>query len=299
MSNREEGNLFIVLIVACIVTGVIGMVFQALWFWIWFMLTPITGADDKSMVCAKLARRYRRQMCGLGAIACISLALVLAAMIVRLGTVHRSGDNRKVNFSYFAIGEAIAFVALGLSAGVFYWIQSTLNRWILAGMWLAWCVAFGLGALPTDENQRQFFFFFGIAFQVMSLVFMWIASNGFRGLMSVLKGIIPLGMLLMCLVVYDIYWYIGYLNNHQVGLHDRTRWHAHLAWFMASLVAHVVVPAWWIWFYAAKSEEVNMEMNYAASVAIVPMEEGHHHHRLMDHMHMHSHMHAPAAASSE
>lgn len=256
------------LAISAAVHGAIGILGGIVWLYMWAWLKRVTAADSTSVACSKIAFRGQRQMAGLIGLANMVISAVLIAMILKLGTTHREGDNNKINWSYFAIGEAVAFGLLGVGAGLYYWFESTLNMLLLCGAWAMWCVLLGLGALPEHFNQRLFLFIGALVLQVGSVVFTWFASGTWTGMLTTGKGIASLLVLGACLIVYDAIWFVSYLNRSQPGARLHTRWLPQIAFFIASAVSHVAVPAFWAWFYEPKKADVDYERSMAAAAPI-------------------------------
>jgi hypothetical protein len=264
MGHTETGTLLTVLIVSTVVHGASALVATAFYVYLWFNLAPILSTDSDQTVCAKIARRYRHHMAGLAAIGCLALCLASGGMIVHLGTVHRDGDGQRVNWSYFGVGESVAFAALGGILGVFFWFPSVIQCVILAAIWCVSCILLGAGAVYSETDQRLFCFIASVLLQVSGAVFLFLSGSGFAGVLRSGRGMLAVGKLAVAAALYDVFWYIGYLNRPQDGVHIHTRWIAHLVFFLASVVAHICLPAFAAWFYTTEAAQAQREMNYAS-----------------------------------
>jgi hypothetical protein len=266
MGHTEDHSMLDVLIASSVTHGTIGMLGVGLWLYMWTQLKKVMSSDSKEQACAKIAYRHQRQMAGLAGLANLLIAVVLAAMIMKMGTQRREADNHKVNWSYFAIAEAGAFALLAIAASIFYWFASALNAILLGGMWAIWCVLFGVASLNSGFNARLMLFIISVCIQCGSIAFLWFASHTTEGMLTVLRGILPAGVLALCLVVYDTVWYVGYLNRPHPRLDINTRWEVQLALFITAAVAHVVVPLIWGYFYEPKKADVDYERSMAAVI---------------------------------
>lgn len=263
MPVTETGLLLTVLIVSTVVHGAAAIIASIIYVWLWLLLAPISPNDSDETACAKIARRYRHHMSGMAALGCLALCLASGGMIVHLGTVHRDGDGRKTNWSYFGVGESVAFLALGGIFGVFFWFSSVLQSVILAGMWAIAMILLGAGAVYSESHQRLFCFIASVIFQGASGLFLFCAGQGLGGMLRSGRGLVAVAKVVVALVLLDVFWYIGYLNAPQAGVRLHDRWISHLVFFIASVVAHICLPLWTGWFYVTEYAQAVTEKSFS------------------------------------
>ena len=251
---HETGNLLTVLIVHTVTFFCCGIGSAALFLYFWTQIPKHYHSLQEAA--ADVTIRVRKAMFMCKAVGCLVLSGVVLAMIFRIGTVHRSGDpTRLVNYSYFAIGESVAFATMAMIMTMYYWYDSTSNAAILIVLSALWPVLFGVGALPTHSTQRVVLFSFALVVQVGVMVFNFFAARPSFSWYMKLHGLVPQGILLVAYVLYDVFWYIGYNNAPQKeGPHENRRWVGQLVFLLAAFVAHMVLPAYQLWFYEAPKD---------------------------------------------
>lgn len=274
MTHLEDDNLLAILIVGAVVHGVAGLLGLFGWLYMWWQMPKIRPDDDQPKVCAKITWRHQRQIVGATGVANMMLSLVLIGMILKIGTLQRGTADYTVNWTYFAIGESVAFCMLGVCAAIYYWFSSTLNMILLAGAWALWCVILGVAALSDHFNARLYLWLVALAIQLCSVVFWFVSANTWAGMFRVFRGYFPALIVAMCLIVYDVFWYIGYNNRLQPGVHIHQRWLGHLAFLCASVVCHILVPAGWAYFHEPKAADVAYEMTNVQTLNVEAQMEG-------------------------
>lgn len=251
MVLHETGNLLTVLIVQTVTFFCCGLGSAALFLYFWTQIPKHYHTRQEAAADATI--RVRKLMFLCKSVGCFILSGVALCMIFRIGTVHRSGDpTRLVNWSYFAIGESVAFATMAMVMAMYYWYDSTTNAAILVALSAFWPVLFGVGALPTHSTQRVVLFSLALVIQVGVMVFNFVAARPSFAWYMKLQGLVPQAILVVAYVLYDVFWYIGYDNAPQKnGPHENRRWVAQLVFLLAAFVAHMVLPAYQLWMYEA------------------------------------------------
>jgi len=253
MGVFETGHTLGMLILAGVAHCALGILGCVAWLLLTTQIQHIAADDDQSEKCAKLKLRAQRMLTGIAGLGNIAIGAVLLLMIVKIGTTDRPHDDHTVNWTYFAIGEAVAFALLGIFFGIYYWFRSMLNLVLVSGLWALWCILLGAGSLG-NENQRQAIFIVSLVIQAISVIILLIGSK--RGLLLSWIGIIPIALLALCVGAYDAIWFVGYFNYKQIGIRISERWLAHLGLFIVAAVTHAVIPAGMIWFFDLKAADV-------------------------------------------
>jgi hypothetical protein len=269
MTTHESGSLLVVLIVqACVQGGIAIAMFVAFLYSIVYLLPKHHDEhqpqqhqhDDEVEVHVDMKDPHvqtwqlRRYQLLLGALQNIIVALVVAGMCIKLGTLVRSADGVRVNWTYFALGESAAFFLLGLGVAVYFEFHLSWSMLVVACMMAAWPVCFGVAPLLHLRNQRLFLFVVGVLLQVAAFLYSLWSTKHPLALYRRLIGLLPQLVLLAAYFLYDFFWYVGYLNIPHPGLTISERWASHLAFFFASLLAHVVLPVVMMLFYNLDKE---------------------------------------------
>jgi len=258
MTHTEDGALEGVLIAASVVFGVCAIAAKLLALWLWNSLEPQFKNDSAGAVSAKMTRLNRQISLVYAGVGLFMLAFVAAATILKIGSPER--DGHVVNWLYLAIGESVAFGLLGMIFSKFMWFDKDWQAYLLSGAWAAWPVLLGTASLLSSWDSRLFLFLVAGGVVLASAVFMFLASGGMAGPMVNNRGGLVGTLVLVCsLVLYFVYWYIGFMNRGgRPGVSDNTRWHTFIAWFFAGIGAHVVVPAILLWCFEASDLHTSM-----------------------------------------
>ena len=270
MTHTEDGALQGVLIAGSVVFGVLGFASKLLGVWLWLSLDPQRRNDSNGAVSAKLTRFNRMVALVQAGLSLMFLAFVSIATILKIGSVERVGDGHNVNWLYLTLGEAPAFFLLGLIFAKFMWFDKDWQAYGLAGMWALWPVLLGTASLISHFESRLFLFLAAGAAVLGSVVLMFLASGGPSGpLFNNRGGLIGTLVLVCSLVLYFVYWYIGFENRgDRPGVSDNTRWHSFLVWMIAAVGAHVIAPALLMWCAIASP----LEVSAAKSIAFIDAE---------------------------
>lgn len=251
--TTESGRLEQILIAFTAVYGAFAVIFvvATIWVWTWLRLNKMISTLEESA--NNVRNRYRRQILMFAGIALFILAAVAAAMIVRIGRVQRSGDKRTVNWIHM-VGQAPVWAVAGFCLTLYYFYDSWVMSAVQLGLQVLWPVVLGVAALPSHYDQRLFLFVCAVVIQGgtlfvhgMSMRYDW--RSWLKNMYFIAIGSLPLITLVLCYVVTDVFWFIGYLNDTHPGVHLHTRWKTHLAFFLVGWtigVAFVLQIVAWI-----------------------------------------------------
>jgi hypothetical protein len=250
--TTESGRLEQILIAFTAIYGAFAIFFVAATILVWTMLRLNKMISTLEESANNIRNRYRRQILMFAGIALFILAAVAAAMIVRIGRVQRSGDKRTVNWIHM-VGQAPVWAVAGFCLTLYYFYDSWVMSAVQVGLQVLWPVILGVSALPSHYNQRTFLFVCAVVIQTgtlfvhgMSVRYDW--RQWFKNLYRIVTGYLPLVTLIVCYVVTDVFWFIGYLNDTHPGVQLHTRWKTHLAFFLVGWTVGVVfvlqIVAW-------------------------------------------------------
>lgn len=266
IENNSYGD---VLIAGTVTFGVFGLIGAALFFYMSSFNYEHESDDTPKERKHKNRRFAQRLMAMFGASALGVLAMGYLFVLFKIGTLVRS-DGQTVNWSYFAFAAAAWFL-LGLLHSVFFRLEGYSRRVALAVLFALSPLLLALAPLSPHDDKRDVCFGFAVAFQALSLFFIF----WFEGIAGPLKrwyGWVAAAGVVLAFLLYDIFFYIGYLNEVSSAVLLTSRWNAQVAFLIADFLAFVVSAVAALWLYRPKrdGDEAAVLPTAAAALAVGP-----------------------------
>jgi hypothetical protein len=235
--STESGSFGDVLITGTVVYGVAAALAAVLYVYMSMFDYEEKASDDVKTTNLKKRRFIQRMMSFFGALALGAMGLGYLFVLFKIGTVVRS-DGVTVNWSYFAFA-AVAWSLLGTLHGYFFNLDGYSRRMALGGLWAAAMVLLAVGPLSPHGVKRDVCYGVSVALQAVSIAYLFWFQGKPRALLRI-YGWIPAAFVLLAFLLYDVFWFIGYLNLNSSAVELTSRWKAHLAFFFADLCAFVI-----------------------------------------------------------
>lgn len=276
--STEGGSLGAVLITETVVWGVLGAIGVVGYLWASSKDERPKPTDDRAAVCAKKVRITRRNMLLYATIGFWAVFVGALLSLFKIGTTERPDDVLIVNWTYLVL-TAIAWAALAILHGLYFWFPWFGQTAALAVLWGASFVLLAVGPLSTSNTKRDVCFGLAVALQGLSVVHvLWF--QGRMGPLFRLRGWLTVIWVLLAFALFDIFWYIGYLNADRGATQLTSPWKTHLPFFLANVVGLVVSAAVAAWTYKAKSSDIDdiiSEVHSDVSGAVeggIPLSQG-------------------------
>lgn len=258
----ESNSFGDVLIAGTVTFGVFGVLAAAIFFYMSSFSYEKAKDDTVKERTHKNRRFAQRLMAMFGAAALGVLAAGYLFVLFKIGTLVRS-DGQTVNWTYFAFASAAWFL-LGLLHSIFFRLDGYSRRVTLGVLFLLPALLLALAPLSPHLDKRNVCFGFAVALQAVSLFFIfWF--EGVAGPLKRLYGWIVAAGVLIAFILYDTFFYIGYLNETASAVVLSSRWNAQVAFLIADFLAFVVSAALAFWLYRPKRED-----EAAAAIAVLP-----------------------------
>jgi hypothetical protein len=250
MGHMEGGSLMALAITGAALFGVDALAGLALLLWMAYThYARKMRGDAPPVACSKRRWRHRRTMAGFTAVAAGAMMFGYLCLQFRAGTYTRDGLFN--NWSYFAC-DAVAFFFLGLVLAVYFWVPDFLFRLIfaigMALMGVVLCVA----SLSSVYAKRMLFFAFAPVLQVAAIAYL-VWTGGPRGPIMRMRGWLVAAPIAVAFILYDVFWFLGYMNEPASIVQLNHRWQAHAGFLAADvLMAGAAVLA--IWLHAPRAK---------------------------------------------
>lgn len=236
----ESGSFGAVLITGTAFFGVLGLLAAALYIYMSSFSYELAAGDSEKDAVHKKRRFAQRMMALFGSSALLVVAFGYLFVLFKVGTFVRS-DGYTVNWTYFSF-LALAWMLLGLLHGYFFRLDGYSRRVSLGAMWAIAMVLLAVAPVTPHDSKRDLCFAVSVVLQALSLLYVfWF--EGMHGPLKHLYGWLAAGPVLVAFVLYDTFWFIGYLNETSFGVVLTSRWKAHLAFLCADLCAFVLSSA--------------------------------------------------------
>jgi len=235
----ENGSFGGVLIAGTVVFGVVGVLAAILYLYMSAFNYEVQPSDSEKEAVHKKRRFAQRMIALFGSAAAGVVALGYLFVLFIVGTFVRS-DGYTVNWTYFSF-LALAAGLVGLLHGYFFRLDGYSRRVTLGGMWAVAMVLLAVAPVTPHGSKRDLCFGVSVALQGLSLLYVfWF--EGVHGPLKHLYGWLAAGPVVVAFALYDIFWFIGYLNEASSAVVFTSRWKVHLAFFFADLCMYVVSP---------------------------------------------------------
>ena len=263
MVDVEGNTLGVVLIIETIVWGLLMAAGGVIYVWLASKDERPRASDDRAAVCAKKVRVTRRQMMLYAAIAFAAMFLAALFTLFKIGTHVRPDDAISVNWTYLTL-TAAAWVSLALLHGLYFWFPWFGQTAALAAIWGGIFLLLATAPLSTSNDKRDVLFGLAVGLQGLSLIYI-IWFSGRWGPMWRWRGWATAAPVIVAFLLFDIFWYIGYLNAQRGATALGAPWETHLPFFIANLCALVVSAAVAAWTYKAKKSDIDTIMEEVKS----------------------------------
>lgn len=236
MGATEHNSYGNVLIAGTCLFGVVAFLGLGLFLFLSTINYEPVAGDDPRVAKRKERRVQQRLMVMFGTAANGILAAGYLFVLFKIGTLTRS-DSYVINWSYFAFAAGAWFM-LGLLHSVFFRLEGYARRVALAVLFALPPLLLALGPLSPSESKRDVCYGFAVALQFVSVAYIaWF--EGVSGPLKRAYGIIPAGLVLVAFLLYDVFWFIGFLNEDNSAVVLTSRWNAQIAFLFADLLAMI------------------------------------------------------------
>lgn len=241
-----------VLITGVVVYGVSFLASLVVTLWWNSMDQRIQEGDNSATQCMKKIAVARRVMLGLASAALLFVTLAYLLTLFRVGNATRD-DGITVNYGYFAV-LSVAWFLLALVHSVYFWFEGNVNRLVLGLIWAAAFAMLAVAPLFHPHVKRELVFGLSVALQGGSLlVILW--AEGINGPLMRWRGWLAAFFVVAAFVLYDTFWFIGYLNEGSRSVIVHTPWKSQLPFLFADASAFIGSVLVALWFYKPKRYE--------------------------------------------
>lgn len=271
MVVSEIGTSYgIVLVVGTAIFGVVALLATALYVYAsLFNFEPAAGDSDKAKS-RKLRYFGQRLMVMFGAAAAAALAIFYLFALFEIGTFVRK-DGYIVNWTYF-VGVALAAFCFGLLFAVFIRLEGYSRRVCLGVLLAVPFILFAVAPVTPSYDKRSVLFGIAIVFEAVAFLFAIWFSGKYSPFIR-MYGLIPAGLAFIAFVLYDTFFFIGFLNEKSSAVVLNSRWEAQVGFLIADFLMFILAPIACVVLYRNK-RAVLMGGGVEAGVAVGPAGAG-------------------------
>jgi hypothetical protein len=205
--------------------------------------------DTPAERCTKKRQIARRSISLLAAGAHLIMFGGYLFPLYEIGTFTRS-DGARINWSYFAFNAA-GWLLLGFAFSLYFWLRGNLLRVGFGAMIAAGFVLFAVAPLTPTAQKRDVCFGIAVALQGIAVAYaIWFGGRG--GPLMRYRGWAVAVLLLIAFVLYDTFWYIGFLNEFRGAVQLTARWQSWAGFFPADALAYTFAIAAAGWMHRPK-----------------------------------------------
>ena len=249
MSPIYGGEMGAVMITGASVFGLLCAAAIGYAVWMFSFDERIQANDDEAKRCRKNIAVARRNMGALIAAGLVPVFLAYLFTLFRVGNATRD-DGVTVNYGYFAF-ISIAWFFLALLHSIYFWFEGNVLRILLGALWTGSMVMLAVGPLFHPHVKRELVFALAVVIQALSLLYIfWF--EGVNGPLKRSRGWVAAAGVIAAFVLYDTFWFIGYLNETSSAVIVHTPWKSHLPFFFADICAFVVSVGLAMWLHRPK-----------------------------------------------
>lgn len=253
----QTGELLSIDISGAVVFGAIALLSAVVYVVHCNQHNEMSVQDDEKERCRKKKEIGRKYVAGFGALAHATLAVGYCFLLAKVGYYRRDCDEVLVNWTFFAFA-AVAFFFVGMMHSLVFWIEGLLNRTAFSALFALSLMFLAVGPTSCVERKRDASFAMAAVLQGVSLAFALYFSGDAKHGSSFMRHKGWLGVWLsfasvvLTFAVYDIFWYIGYLNVSSSSVMLNAPWKSELAFLLASVLALPIGGVIDYVFYKAK-----------------------------------------------
>jgi len=255
-------------VVLAVGTGIFGVVaILAAMLYVYASMFNFEPADGDTPKAKSRKLRYLGQrlmvLFALGSAIALAIAYLLALFVI--GTFARK-DGYTVNWTYF-VGVSIAAFVFGLLYAVFNRIEGYARRVCLGVLFAVPFLFFALAPITPSADKRNVLFGLAIVFEFFVFVFAVWFSGKYSPFIR-LYGLIPAGLIFVAFVLYDTFFYIGFLNEASKAVVLDSRWQSQVPFFIADVLLFILTPLACIVLYRNKRATLLSGGGVEAGVAV-------------------------------